>query len=68
MAKIVILSLLWIIGSTKRPFMGFFNAQEHPKRYQLGLLIWTFIIWRSMGAYLVGKVELDHQNCSKTVF
>ena len=67
-SKFVILGLLWLIGSTKRPILGFFVTQKHLKRYQQGLLIGPFIILGSVGAYLVKKVELDHQNCSKTVF
>ena len=51
------------IISTKRPVMGFFDTPEHPKRYQFGLLIGAFISWGT-----VKKVELDHNNCSKTVF
>ena len=68
MPKSVIFGLLWLIGSTKRPIFGFFVTQKHLKRYQLGLLIGPFIILRSVGAYLVKKVEFDHQNRLKTVF
>jgi len=39
----VILGLLWLIGSSKRPRL--FDTPEHPKRCQFDLLIGTFIIW-----------------------
>ena len=48
--------------------MGFFDSQNHPKRYQLGPMIGSLIVLGVCGDIFGEKMELDDKNCFKTSF